>query len=78
MMLPLDVTTEFTQEAKPKQHEPHAYPKKKSRAPDYGAEHANGRSEPRLYGSRQMGDVFGHGLRPGKHRGVPLLAIRLR
>jgi hypothetical protein len=78
MMLPPDVATEFTQEAKPEQHEPHTNPKKKSRAPDDGAEHANCRSEQRLHGSRQMRDVFGHGLRPGKRRGVPLLAIRLR
>jgi len=77
-MLPSDVATEFTQEAKPEQREPHANPKKKSRAADDGADHASGRREQRLYGSRQMGDVFGHDLRPGKRRGVPLLAIRLR
>ncbi|MGA2710071.1 MAG: hypothetical protein ACLQJ0_05825 [Steroidobacteraceae bacterium] len=70
--------SELAQEAKPKQREPHANPKKKSRAADDNADRANGRREYRLYGSRQMGDVFGHGLWPAKRRGVPLLAICLR
>jgi len=78
MMLPPDVTSEFTQKAKPEQHEPHGNPEKKSRAPDDDADDANGSRKQCLHGGHQLGDVFGHGLRPSKRGGVPLLAMRLR